>query len=65
MDTPCTENGSDLHKNQIRLIGGGEAFLFVPYPLEKRNFELIKRWFALMEPALTGGCIEAQETEHD
>ena len=65
MNTHSAENGSDLQKNQIRLIGGAEAFLFVPYPLEKRNFELIKRWFALMEPALTGSCSEAQEIDHD
>lgn len=43
---------AELHKNQIRLIGDQVAFLVVPYPLSKENFEHIKDWLDLMEKVL-------------
>lgn len=49
-----------IQRHSIPLIGGGVAIFEAPRPLSKQDYSHVKKWFELMEPALSK---EAQDEQ--
>jgi hypothetical protein len=58
-----TTTADNLQEMTIPLIGGSTAILAIPRPLSKKNYDQIRNWLALMEPALIED--ESKPTKED